>query len=198
MKKRFMWVLELAPKALALGLVLLGLAGYAIYNANHGGSIPPESALASAGGHITQGREVTIEHRRGGARWVERYYELELRQGNDAILTLRLDFFVLPNPALEDVMDKDVGVKYDANNSNTIYAIQRDGKDLLSYAAMAKRSRTMANSIKSDSASAGMIGLGFLLALLGSGGIWWRLRLLKADRELAATVATDKSSAAPH
>ncbi|MDR2187336.1 MAG: hypothetical protein LBE62_04685 [Azonexus sp.] len=177
-KKLILWVLSYAWIALLLGLGFLGMAIYSIYSASHGGSIPPESALSSMSGHITEGREMVVEtQRRRGGKTTRKYYELDLNPASGAIIKLRVDHDV-SRTVLEAAIDEDVTVKYDPNDDNSTYVIQQGGKDLMSYTDAAALSQRHADADKAFFASGGMMGVAALLALLGGGGVWWRRKLL--------------------
>ena len=183
MGKRFiLWVLSYAWIALLGGIGLLGMAAYSTWSAAHGGSIPQESTLTSASGHIAaEGHEVTVERkRRRGGKTTKKYYELDLHQQGDAILKLRVDYDV-PREILESTLDEDVTVKYDPNDNNNTYVIQQNDKYLMAYADMAKLSQAHADASKATFTAPGMIGFAVVLALLGGIGLRWRRKLLAAE-----------------
>jgi hypothetical protein len=188
-RKFILWVLSYAWIALLAGLGLLAMAGYTVYSAGHGGKIPLEADLTVASGHIVEGREMTVERkRRRGGRSTSKHYELDLKPASGEILKLKIDHAV-PRDALADAVDEDVTVKYDPNDDNNTYVIQRDGQDLVPYAAMAQLSQKRANEDKATFTSGGMMGFAALLALLGAAGVWWRRRLLAvASTQVAASV----------
>ena len=188
MGNRFiLWVLSYAWIAFLAGLGLLGMAAYSTWSAAHGGSIPQESTLTSASGHIAaEGREVTVEHRRRrGGKTTRKYYELDLRQQGDAVLKLRVDHDV-PREMLESALDEDVTIKYDPNDNNNTYVIQRDDKYFMTYADMARLSQVHADADKATFAAPGMMGFAALLALLGGVGLWWRRKLLASESASAS------------
>jgi hypothetical protein len=185
--KRFiLWLLSYAWIVMLAGLGLLAMAVYTTYSAGHGGSIPQESALTSASGHIQGGREMTVERkRRHLGKTVTKYYELDFQPADGAPIKLRIDHDV-PRPALEEAIDEDVTVKYDAGGNNDTYVIQQGGKQLVSYVDMARLSQRHADSEKDLFASGGMMGFAALLAILGAGGLVWRRKLLIAENQAIA------------
>jgi hypothetical protein len=189
-KRLVLWVLGYAWIAFLVGLGLLAMAAYSTYSAGHGGSIPLESALTGANGHIVEGREVTVERkRRRGGKTTRKYYELDLKQGDGSLIKLRIDHGV-SRAALEAAIDEDVSVKYDAEDSNNdTYVIRQGNQELVSYADMAKLSQAHADADKAVFTSAGMMGFALVLALLGGGGLWWRRKLLAQDRAAQAAAS---------
>jgi hypothetical protein len=181
-----MWVLGYAWVALLAGLGLLGMAGYSIYSADHGGKIPQEAELTAASGHIVEGREVTVERkRRRGGKTTKKYYELDLKKDDGTVVKLRVDFAV-PRDKVADAVDEDVSVKYDAHDENDTYVITLDGQDLVSYADMARLSQARADADKETFTSGGMIGFAIVLALLGAVGVRQRRKMIARETAQAA------------
>ena len=192
MGRRFLlWVLSYAWIALLAGLALLAMAGYTVFSAGQGGKIPPESALTTGAGHIVAGREVTVERkRRRGGKSASKHYELDLKPGAGEVIKLRVDHAV-PRGALEAAMDEDVTVKYDPNDDNNTYVIQRGGQDLVTYANMARLSQQRADSDKATFTSGGMLGFAAVLTLFGGLGFWWRRRLIAEEHAAVASATPD-------
>lgn len=188
-RKFVLWVLSYAWIVMLIGLGLLAMAGYSVYSAGHGGKIPKEADLTVTSGHIVEGREVTVERkRRRGGKTSSKHFELDLKPATGDIIKLKVDYAV-PRGALEDAVEEDVTVKYDPNDENNTYVIQRDGKDLVAYQTMAALSQKRADQDKATFASGGMMGFAALLAAIGGLGFWWRRKMLAADQEeVAASV----------
>lgn len=183
MIKRFIhWLLGYATIILLLGLGLLGMAAYTTYKASVGGKIPPEAELVVQSGKVVEGREVTVERRRrrSARKTTKKYYELDLKPADGDMVQLRVDFTV-PRNVLEQIIDENVTVKYDTSDDNTIYVIQQDGADLVSYATMAEISQREADADKASFASLGAMGSAVVMVLVGVGGIFLRRKLEAGD-----------------
>ena len=191
LKRLLLWILGYGWLVALLGAGLLGMAGYSAYSASQGGKIPPEAELTVLSGHILEGRTVTVERkRRRGGRSTTHYYELDLKPGSGDVVKLKVDYAV-PKQLLASSVDEDVTVKFDPNDDNMTYVIQRGGQDVVPYAKMAELSKRRAEADKTTFTSAASLGAGAGLLLIGSLGFFWRRRLIAADRaEIQATTAS--------
>lgn len=183
-KRLVHWLLGYSVYVLLLGLGLFGMAAYTSYKASAGGKIPPETKLLAQSGKVLEGREVTVERRRrrSSRKTAKKYYELDLKPANGEMLKLHVDFAV-PRSVLEQVLDKDVTVKYDQSDNNTAYVIRLGDQDLLPYAEMAAISQRKADAEKAAFASSGNMGAAAVMVLAGVGGLALRRKMRAGNVE---------------
>ena len=180
------FILGYARYLLLAGLGLFGLGGYLLYQSSTGGGIPQESALTRVSGDMVQATKVTVtKKRRRGGESKSHYYEIDLKPKTGEALKIRLPSLV-PEAAVQAMANADVvDVGYDATSSDlNAYSVSGDGKEILPYAQMAKFMQDDAD--RSSAEAPMMMGGGFLLALLGGLGMWWRKkRIAEADMATA-------------
>ena len=93
---------------------------------------------------------------------------------------------MVPESAIQAMANADViDVGYDATSSdNNAFLVSGDGKEILSYVQMAKYMQEDAD--RSSAEAPLMMGGGFVLALLGGLGMWWRKKRLEEGDMVAA------------
>ena len=182
-------VLGLSRYALLVGVLLVGVAIYDKYKAEHGGGAPAQSELTTVVGEIADGREVTVERkRRRGGKTTTQYYELDVKPAGRAdLLKLRVDHDV-PKERLEASTASDkLTITYEPSDVNMVFGINDGKTNFISYDEVAKLLQARAD--REAQSSGGLIGVGVLLALLGAGGFFWRRRLAASQAEAAAAAA---------
>ena len=180
------FILGYARYLLLGGLALLGFGGYLLYQSATGGGIPQESALAVVQGEVAGARKVTVtKKRRRGGESHSYYYEVDVQPQSGDKLTVRLPTLV-PESKVQDMANADtIQVSYDATSSNNdAYAVKGDGKEILSYAQMAKYMQDDAD--RSSAEAPMMMGGGVLLAIIGGLGMWWRRQRIQAQEAAMA------------
>ena len=169
-----MWLLGFAKYLLAIGLLLLGVAAYATFKADNGGGIPTQAELTRVSGTAAEAREVTVQHKRRRSSSTEMFYELDFKpDGGGDNLKLRVDHDV-PVDRIKAALDGKLDVRYEPGDVNLVYAIKTAQVELLSYAEMARLAQVRADKAKASEASAGSIGAGIALTLLGGAGVAYR------------------------
>ena len=174
------FILGYARYVLLAGLALLGLGGYLLYQSATGGGIPTEAALTQVSGEVAEARRVTVtKKRRRGGETKSYYYEIDIKPKTGDVLKVRLPNLV-PEPAVQAMADADViEVSYDGTSSdNNAYVVNGDGKAILPYAQMAKYMQEDAD--RSSAEAPLLMGGGFVLAIIGGLGMWWRRQRVQA------------------
>ncbi|TDM05753.1 MAG: hypothetical protein C4K60_13635 [Ideonella sp. MAG2] len=182
LRKLVLWVLGYAWVALLVGLGGLGMAAYSSYSAGHGGGARAEGELSAASGEVTEGREVTVEHkRRRGGKTTSKYFELDLKpDGGGELLKLRVDH-AIPQSKLEPTIGSRVTARYDADDHNTVYVLNAGGTELVAYADMQRILVAKAESNSQFFGSTGMLVFFALVALVGGGGLVLRRKMLSGS-----------------
>ena len=174
------FILGYARYLLLAGIALLGFGGYLLYQSATGGGIPQESALTKVSGDMVQATLVTVtKKRRRGGESKSHYYELDIKPKTGEALKVRLTSLV-PESAVQAMANADVvEIEYDATSSNKdTYEVKGDGKEILTYAQMAKYMQEDAD--RSSAEAPMMMGGGVLLAIVGGLGMWWRRQRIQA------------------
>ena len=185
-ESRMNFILGYARYLLLAGLALLGFGGYLLYQSATGGGIPQEASLTRVSGDVVQASKVTVtKKRRRGGETKSYYYEIDIKPKTGDALKVRLPNLVLES-AIQAMANADViDVGYDATSSdNNAFLVSGDGKEILSYVQMAKYMQEDAD--RSSAEAPLMMGGGFVLALLGGLGMWWRKKRLEEGDMVAA------------
>ena len=168
------FILGYARHVLLIGLILLGVGGYLLFQSATGGGIPEQAALTVVSGEVQQARQVTVTKKRRRGRETQSYhYEIDLQPQNGEPLTIQLPSLV-PEAAVQAMANAEViEVGYDAaSDDNMAYSVSGDGEPLLPYAQMAEYMQQDAD--RSSAKAPLMMGAGLLLAVLGGLGMRWR------------------------
>ncbi len=180
------FILGYARYLLLAGIALLGFGGYLLYQSATGGGIPQEASLTRVSGDVVQASKVTVtKKRRRGGETKSYYYEIDIKPKTGDALKVRLPNLV-PESAIQAMANADViDLGYDATSSdNNAFVVSGDGKEILSYAQMAKYMQDDAD--RSSAEAPLMMGGGFVLAILGGLGMWWRKKRLEEGDMVAA------------